>query len=98
MLEVRWKHASQMSALPTQPVVDKKCTAPENSLHTMNRKQVESIRQMNAFGVAMRHTADLPLPSSPHTAGNWLGRTGIDEIPKNEERTLVPSKNKLAVA
>ena len=34
----------------------------------MSRKQVESIRQLGAFGVALRHTADLPLPSDSHIA------------------------------
>ena len=38
-------------------------------LYMMSRKQAESIRQLNSFGVAMRHTADLPLPSGSHTAG-----------------------------
>ena len=62
------------------------------------------IRQLNAFGVAMRSTADLHFPAVPTLQVNgWepeppravKGRTGIEETPEIEQRTSLPPKTGL---
>ena len=67
--------------------------APQKRLFFHGRKQVGSIRQLNAVGVTVRPAAVLPHPAVPALQGtSWghepprasKGRTGLEEIPENE--------------